>query len=67
MSEETNVIAFEKKKTQCANCKKLFFKSYEHAYKFNLYSKILFFCSWHCLREYEKNNPEVAKKSRMRG
>lgn len=57
--------AFDLHKRKCAQCGKNFESRMEYAYKVErrkgkkLY---YYFCSWHCLRQYEKNKQVNGRK-----
>lgn len=52
----------------CKECKKMFYRTNDYAYKVKIGdSRIIWFCSWTCLRKYEKKHPNVNKMSNYRG
>ena len=52
--------AFDLYPHTCKRCGKKFEAGLEYAYKIEVYhGRIIWFCSWHCLREYRKKNEKA--------
>lgn len=58
----SNMIAGHE--ARCPVCRKKYWKGNEWAYKSGYTNRERFFCSWKCLRAWEKDHPE--KKIRLK-
>jgi YHS domain-containing protein len=51
---------------KCPICGKEFWARSEYAFKCNVGKKLAYFCSWHCIRKYEKEKEKEKEQRRKK-
>lgn len=49
---------------KCPKCGKLYSRTAQHAWKDGTNSKVVYFCSYHCMREAQKEREEKARQKK---